>query len=296
MTTGPVVAAVDGSEESLRAVEWAALEAGRHRSPLRIVSAPALPPHLVTYCQRRPAAGVAARRLSSRALSDAVVRAEELAPDLLIATDLLSVGPPAVSIADCGSSARMLVLGARGTGDFSVLLLGSVSRYAAMHASCPVVVARQENDAVHREIVAAVRDPGGGDEVLAFAFAEAALRRASVVVTHSWQWPAGSWRGPAGQIGGAGPERPPDAGDIPAEVSETLARTIDGWRRTYPGVPVRQDVARCHPARLLVSYSVRADLVVIGRHGKRGGAAIGAIQHAVLAHARGPVAVVPADT
>ena len=38
MTTMPVVAAVDGSEESLRAVEWAALEAQRHRAPLRIVS------------------------------------------------------------------------------------------------------------------------------------------------------------------------------------------------------------------------------------------------------------------
>ena len=42
--TMPVVAGVDGSEESLRAVEWAALEAQRHRAPLRIVSVPALLP------------------------------------------------------------------------------------------------------------------------------------------------------------------------------------------------------------------------------------------------------------
>ncbi len=40
MATKPVVVGVDGSEESLRAVEWAALEAKRHSSPLRIVSAP----------------------------------------------------------------------------------------------------------------------------------------------------------------------------------------------------------------------------------------------------------------
>ena len=38
MALRPVVAGVDGSEESLRAVEWAALEARRHRAPLRIVS------------------------------------------------------------------------------------------------------------------------------------------------------------------------------------------------------------------------------------------------------------------
>jgi len=35
MAKMPVVAGVDGSEESLRAVEWAALEAQRHRAPLR---------------------------------------------------------------------------------------------------------------------------------------------------------------------------------------------------------------------------------------------------------------------
>jgi nucleotide-binding universal stress UspA family protein len=38
----PVVAGVDGSEESQCAVEWAALEAQRHQTPLRIVAAPAL--------------------------------------------------------------------------------------------------------------------------------------------------------------------------------------------------------------------------------------------------------------
>ena len=42
MATNPVTVGVDGSEESLRAVEWAALEARRHGTSLRIVSAPTL--------------------------------------------------------------------------------------------------------------------------------------------------------------------------------------------------------------------------------------------------------------
>jgi nucleotide-binding universal stress UspA family protein len=42
MMTRPVVVGVDGSEESLQAVEWAAWEAERHAWPLRIVSAPAV--------------------------------------------------------------------------------------------------------------------------------------------------------------------------------------------------------------------------------------------------------------
>ena len=53
---------------------------------------------------------------------------------------------------------------------------------------------------------------------------------------------------------------------------------------------VRHDVIHGHPARVLANYSARADLVVIGRHGSPG---IGSIQHALLDHARGPVAIVP---
>jgi nucleotide-binding universal stress UspA family protein len=46
MATMPVVAAVDGSEESMAAAEWAAQEAQRHGAPLRIVSAAAMPPRM----------------------------------------------------------------------------------------------------------------------------------------------------------------------------------------------------------------------------------------------------------
>ena len=44
MNVKPIVAATDGSEESLRAVEWAAGEAILRAAPLRIVSAAPLPP------------------------------------------------------------------------------------------------------------------------------------------------------------------------------------------------------------------------------------------------------------
>ena len=47
MTTRPVVVGVDGSEESLLAVEWAAREAHRHGVPLRFVSATAVPPRML---------------------------------------------------------------------------------------------------------------------------------------------------------------------------------------------------------------------------------------------------------
>ena len=47
MADKPIVAATDGSEESLRAVDWAAREAVLRSAPLRIVSAPGLLPRMV---------------------------------------------------------------------------------------------------------------------------------------------------------------------------------------------------------------------------------------------------------
>ena len=71
--------------------------------------------------------------------------------------------------------------------------------------------------------------------------------------------------------------------------SEESPRAVE-----WAAVPVRQDVVRGHPARVLASYTARSDLVVIGRHGGHDtGPAIGAVQHGVLSHAHGPIAIVP---
>jgi nucleotide-binding universal stress UspA family protein len=111
MAAKPVVVGVDGSEESLLAAEWAAMEARRHRLPLRSIT-----------------------------------------------TELLS-GPPTLAVAGSGSAATMLVVGARGARGFAAMILGSVSRYVALRAACPVIVVRQANMAVHQEVAVGIRDP-----------------------------------------------------------------------------------------------------------------------------------------
>ncbi len=278
MATRPVVVGVDGSEASLRAVEWAALAAHRHHAPLRIVSAPALPPRMRARNADPQTVADQLSAVSARALRAAVTRSEEVSAKLLIDTSLLA-GAPALAVTASGSGALMLVVGARGAGGFAQMLLGSVSRYAAMHADCPVIVVREETSAVHREVVVGVRDPLDATAALDFAFDEAALRGATLVVVHSWNsLPAPSWR-------------PADAERLAAETDRSLAEALEPWRAKYPGVPVRHDVVHGHPARVLSAYAGRADLVVIGRHSH--GLAIGGIQHAVLSHAHGPIAIVP---
>ena len=84
--------------------------------------------------------------------------------------------------------ASMLVLGSRGAGGFSAMILGSVSRYVATHAPVPVVVAREETMAEHREIVVGVRDPAQSGAALAFGFEEASLRKARLLAVHAWSW------------------------------------------------------------------------------------------------------------
>lgn len=280
MATMPVVAGVDGSEESLLAAEWAAQEAQRRGAPLRLVSAVTMPPRMHAYGADLQTVADKLRGESAKALTEAVTRAKETSSGLLIDASLVD-GAPALAVTASGSGALMLVVGARGAGEFAALLLGSVSRYAAMHAACPVVVVRPETSAVHGEVVVGIGDPLDATATLAFAFDEAAARGAAVVAVHCLTWnPAANW-----QPGGA--ER------VTAQAEWNLAAALRPWQEKYPAVPVRSDMPHGHPARVLASYASRADLVVIGRHNHHAGPAIGGIQHALLSHAHGCIAIVP---
>ena len=279
----PVVVGVDGSEESLRAADWAAREAVRREVPLRIVSAPALPPPMRSPYVSEAAVSNALRGIAARSLGLAVERAGEIASGLPVQTDLLS-GPPAVAVADCGRGASMLVLGARGAGGFGAMMLGSVSRYGADHAPCPVVVVRDETTAIQREVAVGIRDPEDADGALDFAFEEAALRSAELLVVHAWHGI------PPGLLANAGSSYHPEL--MCAAAEEQLEDTLSAWREKYPAVKVNLYAVDAHPARALASLSARADLIVIGKHAGPG-PVVGSIQNAVLSHAHGPVAIVP---
>ncbi len=288
----PIVVAVDGSEGSLRAAEWAACEATRRAAPLRIVSAPGLLPRMRTYHASPATVANALRGIAARNLAAAVERVTEVAPGIVIDTDLLD-GPPAAAVADCGAGAQLLVVGARGAGGFAALLLGSVSRHVASCAPCPVVVVREDTTAVHREIVVGVHDPDSAHDALGFAFEEAALRGANLTAVHVMF----GLVTPGDEQPAAPASASPAATAGPAAAAERhLAAVLRDWQQKYPEVRVAADIVRGHPAHVLASLSARADLVIIGRHGTAGGLNGSSMQHALLGHAHGPVAVVPAGS
>jgi nucleotide-binding universal stress UspA family protein len=270
MNVKAIVAATDGSEESLRAVEWAASEALLHAAPLRIVSAVPLPP-VMTPVQIRPDRDHVADFIGSErdlALHAAASRAARVAPGLVIVTEPVH-GSPAQAVAESGSGASMLVVGSRGAGAFTALTLGSVSRYAAAHAACPVVVVRDLPPVASGLVGVGVGDLEDCAGPLTFAFEEASLRKAAVLALHAWAGP-----GPA--------------------AAARLAELVESWADKYPGVPVSQQVVPGHPARALIGLSAPADLVVMGRRGEHPGPhGPGPVRHAVLSHAHGPIAMVP---
>ena len=159
MAAKPIVAGTDGSEESLRAVDWAAREAALRGAPLRIAAAAAAPPGMRSRASAGEYERVTDVLLGERdqALAAAAERAAKTAPGVLIDTDPLH-GPAAQAVTESGAGAQMLVLGSRGIGAFTALLLGSVSRYAASHASCPVVVVRDEAPSPHGLVGVGVAD------------------------------------------------------------------------------------------------------------------------------------------
>jgi nucleotide-binding universal stress UspA family protein len=278
MATKPVIAGADGSQESLRAVEWAAREAVLRATSLRIVAVPGLPPRMAATQATPGTVSDVVEKSTSQALAAAAEQAAAQQPGLAIDTELIA-GAPTEVLVRAGQDASMLVLGSRGDGGFSALVLGSVSRYVATHAPVPVVVVREETRSGPPEIVVGVRDPAQSAAALGFGFEEAALRQAGLLAVHAWS------------------SAVPGRTEAPAEETSRLESAVAAWREKFPEVEARWEVAHAHPGRALADSSARAELVVLGRHALGGPHTLGvrSVTHAVLGHAHGPVVSVPGD-
>ena len=75
----------------------------------------------------------------ARAAQDAVIAKANIPAGVEIEHHLVEGGPGAVLL-DAAKSADLVVVGSRGHGGFTGLLLGSVSQHDTGHAACPVVV------------------------------------------------------------------------------------------------------------------------------------------------------------
>ncbi|GAA2366920.1 universal stress protein [Dactylosporangium salmoneum] len=283
-----IVVGVDGSPESLAAVEWAAEDAVRRGCALCLVHAfvwPALYAPVMVTVPDEPGAKGAAEETVAEAAAGAVA----VAPGLEVRTDV-QVRPPAAALVAASKRARTVVVGNRGLGGFAGLLLGSVGVQLAAHAACPVVIVRRADRQPGHEagrVVVGVDGSPEAERAVQFAFEQASYRGTGLTAVHAYQWPATG--GPVDVLPLAY-----DPDDLRTDERRTLARSMSGWAGKYPGVDIRHTVVHGRAGAVLTELSAGAQLLVVGSRGRGGftGLLLGSVSQAAIHHAGCPVAVV----
>ncbi|SES43062.1 Nucleotide-binding universal stress protein, UspA family [Streptomyces sp. yr375] len=287
--TVPITAGVDGTDESLAALAWAAREAVRRDLALRVVHAWRFQPDA--------AADVADRDAQERWVRDSVRQAvaavAERHPGLTVTTDVRE-GEPVETLLAAVADAELLVLGSRGHGPVVGFLLGSVGQQVIAEAARPVVLVRagdrpSAEAAGHEIVVGQHGEPEDSAPALRFAFETAAARGASVRAVRAWTLP------PVFAYSPGSLKLLDDAGGLEPYERKALAAALAPWRERFPDVPVVEHVEIGSAGQVLLSVAGRAQLMIVGRRAHRTavGARIGSVAHGVLHHADCPVAVVP---
>ncbi|MFF8939303.1 universal stress protein [Streptomyces paradoxus] len=283
----PLVVGVDGSEPSLRAVDWAADEAALRGVPLRLVNA--------SLWERYEGAALAQDlgKPSGRGMAEDIVetaarRARLRAADVRISTDVLPEEPEYALVRE-GRNASALVLGTRGRGGIANLLLGSVSLTVASHASCPVIVVRGNHDNRARAGLRGRILVGVGDASTAavdFAYEEAKRRGVPLDAVRAWRCPAHETT-----------DHPLLAGEPTCLHEEQAAKVLEAALKDAPAdMELHRRTIEGPARRVLLAASHEADLLVVGARRRQPGhlgLQLGRVAHTVLHHSACPVAVVP---
>lgn len=135
-----IVVGVDGSEGARHALEFAVEEASVRDSDLRIVCAWHIPSQFFAGGLITAPLDVDAFESSTRAAAERQIAAVLGGRDELRHELVMREGNAAVVLVEESERAELLVVGSRGHGGFSSLLLGSVSQQCAAHALCPVAI------------------------------------------------------------------------------------------------------------------------------------------------------------
>lgn len=286
-----VVVGVDGSDPALNAVDWAAAEARRRGIGLRLVACFSVPfygePGLIgTYAIESQVGAI--KREHEGFIRTAVDRALAVSPGLAIES-VVTLGSPAVTLPNSVESDGVLVVGSVGRTGRLAELLGSVATAVVHHASVPVVVVPSKysrKDKSMSKIVVGTDGSAPALEAMQWAYDEARLAKADLVVVHGWEYPYQD----GSSAGSSVRERMKQ--DAAAELDRAVSSILT--RSAADGVTVRTALVEKLPAQALIDESADADLVVVGSRGRGGltSMLLGSVSRAVVQHATCPIAVI----
>lgn len=286
--THEILVGVDGSEASLRAVDYAAHEAQREGAQLRLlhVIAAEQPVH-IAYPLPFQLHAEESRHIGRTVLEQAKARAEAVIDGERIQLALLP-GDRLHRIVEAAQEASVLVLGNERRNLVQRLVTGTVINGAAAHSEAPVVVVPEDWDpgADHHRIVVGVKDSWHCEGLVRRALEIATRRGARLTLLHAWELPrlydpsalaaidVGLW-----------------ADDARAALSETLGTLI----AEFPGVEVAVEIEHGQAALRLTAAGAEADLVLIERRGHLFPVGhLGGTARAVLRESTCPVEILPA--
>lgn len=293
MTPSGVVVGFDGSPASVRAVEWAAMEASHREAPLRVLVAedyPGMPapprsvawtPHLLlASAQSHVEVGL---RLAGRWLPEAQL------------TGRVVTGRAAGVLIEASRTAELLVTGRRSLDPARSAVLGSTSTLVATMSRCPVVVVGGTSDTgrgFQQPVTVGVTTSPRSTDALTYAAQTAARRRVALSIVAAWTMPSTeTWdyaSKESDSMAGFVRELRDDARQAAQQAGEQV-------RHDHPDVRARCEVVEMQPWAALENASRRAGLLVVGSRGTGGfeGLRLGSVAAAVLEHSRCPVVVVP---
>ena len=275
---GSVVVGVDGSPHSDSAVCWAATYAALVSRPLLVVHATGR--LSAGELLGGPAEAQAMRdSAGARLTEEALLLARRLTPRLDIET-VVAGGDPRQALIELSQQAAMLVVGTRGHGPLTALLLGSVSHAVVLHANCSVAVVRP-NITPAAGVVVGVAGDGSDRAPLEFAAGLASAEGAELDVVHAWR--------AVDSLAHALTAK--QRAETMHQHERALAEAVAGLTEKFPDVQVNRHLPEHKAVDALVERAEEADCVVVGSHGiARGRAALGSVSRAVVEHA--PVTVV----
>lgn len=278
-----IIVGIDGSERAQAALTWAAALATARKLPLHLVAGTApkqgyygpglpIPPDIYDEFDR----------LAEQDLRAAAEKARKIGPKLDVTIEHQRQASVPLLL-EMSRKARMIVLGSSGGGGFDGMLTGSTAVAVVSHASCPVAVVH-EGGVPDGPVVVGIDGSEISADAIGAGFDEASWRQTRLVAVHArgdldrstlgldWGWTV--------------PES--------TEAEQALAESLAGWQEQYPDVSVERVVVDDRPRHLLLEWSTRAQLVVVGSRGRGGfrGLLLGSTSQALLHHSSCPVLVV----
>jgi nucleotide-binding universal stress UspA family protein len=280
------VVGIDGVNDDLRALRWAAAEAGLLEAQLLIIHAYGCLPRTErsSAARARSADATAQAGAAARSVIDkAVRRVRALGPEVSVSGEAVEGDPVSVLLRKA-QQAQMIVLGSRRLGAWGSLLLGSTGQAVAERAHCPVILVRAEPhpEAGDRVVVGVDADE---EAVLAFAFGHARRRRARLEAVACWKSDLRSATSLLEEAAAA--ER--------IAATQLLEHRLQPWCLRFPDVPVTRTVLERRPVAGLISAAANQQLLVVGRRGSHpvSGPLLGSVNLGVLHCCESTVAIVP---